>query len=117
LVATLAILGGAAIVAPDYSCYYEPTPVIIREQPQVYIQPSPSVMPSTTDKVFVYPRQGQKEELKAKDRYECHSWAVSQTQYDPTQPSAGDMTETQRNQMRSGYQRAMGACLDDVGTP
>jgi hypothetical protein len=111
-----AILGGAAIVtAPYYSRHYEPAPVIIREQTPVYIQPSPSVTPSTTDKVFVYPRQGQNEDLQAKDRYECHSWAVNQTHYDPTQSSIGDMTETQRTQMRSEYQRAMGACLDGRG--
>jgi len=81
----------------------------------VYVQPAPSVTPSSTERIFVYPRQGQSEELQAKDRYECHSWAVSQTHYDPTQPSAGDMPEAQRNQMRADYQRAQGACLDGRG--
>jgi hypothetical protein len=89
--------------------------VIIREQLPVYIQPAPSVTPSSTERIFVYPRQGQSEELQAKDRYECHSWAVSQTGYDPTQLSTGDMTETRLNQMRADYQRAQGACLDGRG--
>jgi hypothetical protein len=107
-----AILGGAAVLAPFFnSPYYEPQPEIIREQPPVYFQPAPS----SAERIFVYPRQGQSEELQAKDRYECHSWAVSQTYYDPTQPSAGDMPETQRNQMRADYQRAQGACLDGRG--
>ena len=111
-----AVLGGAAILAPYYySPYYAPPPVIIREQPPEYIQPAPTVTPSSTERIFVYPRQGQSEELQAKDRYECHSWAVSQTGYDPTQPSAGDMPEAQRNQMRADYQRAQGACLDGRG--
>jgi hypothetical protein len=110
-----AIIGGAAILAPYYSPYYAPPPVVIREQPPVYVQPAPSVTPSSTERIFVYPRQGQSEELQAKDRYECHSWAVSQTNYDPTQPSAGDMLEAQRNQMRADYQRAHGACLDGRG--
>ena len=111
-----AVLGGAAILAPYYySPYYAPPPVIIREQPPEYIQPAPTVTPSSTERIFVYPRQGQSEELQAKDRYECHSWAVSQTGYDPTQPSAGDMPEAQRNQMRADYNRAQGACLDGRG--
>jgi hypothetical protein len=37
---------------------------------------------------FVYPRLGQTEQQTAKDRYECHRWAVSQTGYDPTITSA-----------------------------
>ena len=110
-----AIIGGAAILAPYYSTYYAPPPVIIREQPPVYYQPAPSVTPSSTERIFVYPRLGQSEELQAKDRYECHSWALSQTGYDPTQPSVGDMPEAQQNQMRADYQRAMGACLDGRG--
>jgi len=110
-----AIIGGAAILAPYYSPYYAPPPVIIREQPPVYFQPVPSVMPSSTERIFVYPRLGQSEELQAKDRYECHSWALSQTGYDPTQPSAGDMPEAQRSQMSADYQRAQGACLDGRG--
>jgi hypothetical protein len=108
----LAIIGGAAIMAPYYySPYYEPPPVIIQEQPPVYVQPTPS----STERIFVYPRQGQSEELLAKDRYECHSWAMGQTGYDPTQPSTSDMPEAQRNQMRADYQRAQGTCLDGRG--
>ena len=115
-----AVVGGAAVLAPYYyapyySPYYAPPTVIIREQPPVYFQPAPSVTPPSTERIFVYPRQGQSEELQAKDRYECHSWAVSQTGHDPTQPSAGDMPEAQRNQMRADYNRAQGACLDGRG--
>jgi hypothetical protein len=119
--APLAVIGGAAVAAHYYYApyyrapyYYEPAPVVIREQPTVYIQPSPSVTPPPTERVFIYPRQGQSETLQAKDRYECHNWAVSQAGYDPTQP-AGDMTEARRNQMRADYLRAQGACLDGRG--
>jgi hypothetical protein len=111
-----AIIGGAAVLAPFFHSPYDaPPPVIIREQPPEYFQPAPSVTPSSTEKIFVYPRQGQSEELQAKDRYECHSWAVSQTNFDPTQSSAGDIPEALRNQMRADYQRAQGACLDGRG--
>jgi len=106
-----AVIGGVAVLSPYYySPYDAPPPVVIQEQPPVYVQPAPS----STERIFVYPRQGQSEELQAKDRYECHSWAVSQTHYDPTQPTSG-MSEAQLNQMRADYQRAQGACLDGRG--
>jgi hypothetical protein len=110
-----AIVGGAAVVAhhyyyaPHYSPYYAPQPVVIQERPPVYIQPAPSISP-TAERIFIYPRRGQSEELQVKDRYECHLWAVSQTGYDPTQP-AGGMPD-QATQQRADYQRAQGACLD-----
>jgi hypothetical protein len=107
-----AVIGGAALLAPYY---YAPPPVIIREETPVYIQPVPPVTSSPTEKIFVYPRQGQSEEQQAKDRYECHSWAVGQTGYDPTKLSAGDMPEARRNQTRADYNRAQDACLDGRG--
>ena len=68
----------------------------------------------TAGQMFIYPRNGQSEQQQAKDRYECHIWAVSQTGYDPTQPTGGT-PEAQINQERADYQRAMGACLDARG--
>ncbi len=118
-----AILGGAAALAPYYSPYYvpyyppyyAPPPVVVRERPPVYVQPAPSLPPVSAERIFVYPRQGQSEELQAKDRYECHIWAVNQTGCDPTQPSAGEVPEDKRNQMCADYLRAQGACLDGRG--
>jgi hypothetical protein len=114
-----AVLGGAAVLAPYF---YAPPPVIIQEQPPVYFQPAPSVTPPSTERIFVYPRQGQSEELQAKDRYECHSWAVSQTWREPRKVSMEEWTfiiksmpEAQRNQMRTDYHRALDACLDGRG--
>jgi hypothetical protein len=118
-----AVVGGAVVLAPYYAPYYgpyyyppyyAPPAVVIPESPQVYVQPAPSAQASSSDKLFVYARQGQSEELQAKDRYECHIWAVNQTQYDPTYP-AGGMPQNRLYQMRQDYQRAMGACLDGRG--
>jgi hypothetical protein len=97
-----------------YSPYYAAPPVVIREQPQVYVQPAPSRPPSSAERVFVYARQGQSEALQAKDRYECHRWAVSQTHHDPTYSTNG-MPQARLNQVRADYQRAMGACLEGHG--
>jgi hypothetical protein len=107
-----AVIGGAAVLAPYYYApYYSP---YYYAPPPVYVQPAPSVPPLTAENIFIYPRKGQSEELQAKDRYECHRWAVSQTGYDPTQPPAG-VPAAQMSQKRADYQRAMGACLDGRG--
>jgi len=68
----------------------------------------------TESKMFIYPREGQSEEKQANDRYECHMWAVGQTNYDPTKISSG-IPGDQIIQKRSDYQRAMGSCLDGRG--
>ena len=136
-----AVIGGAAVLSPYYapyyyspyytpyygpyyapyyyspyyySPYYASPPVVIREQSPAYVQPAPSVPPSSAERIFAYPRQGQSEDLQAKDRYACHGWAVGQTRYDPTQSASG-MPEAELKQMRANYQRAMGACLEGRG--
>lgn len=34
--------------------------------------------------LYVYPLKNQSNEQQDRDRYECHSWAVKQTRYDPS---------------------------------
>ena len=119
-----AVIGGAAVLTAPYYAYhyyapyYAPTPVIIREQPPVYFQPAPSVTPPSTERIFVYPRQGQSEELQAKDRYECHSWAVSQIWREPRKVSIEEWTfiiKSMPEAQRADYLRAESACLDGRG--
>ena len=57
--------------------------------------------------MYVYPRNGQTQEQTDNDRYECHSWAVSQSGFDPT--------TAQSSGNPSDYRRAMVACLDARG--
>jgi hypothetical protein len=127
-----AVIGGAAVLAapyygryygPYYSPYYDPyyvapPPVIVQEQPPVYVQPAPAAQPpgpqASVDKMFIYPRKGQDEKQQATDRYECHSWAAGQTGYDPTK-LPDTPAESRQTQMRADYQRAMAACLDGRG--
>jgi hypothetical protein len=115
-----AVIGGAAVLAAPYyfAPYYEPPTVIIREQPPEYFQPAQSVTPSSAERIFVYPRQGQSEELRAKDRYECHNWAVSQVWQEPRKVSIEEWTliiKTMPEAQRADYLRAQGACLDGRG--
>jgi len=100
--------GGYAVV--------EPPGGVMQAQPLQAppTQAPPSAGQVSSDQLFIYPRQGQNQQLQAKDRYECHSWAVNQTHYDPTQPPAG-APAGQMSQKRVDYQRAMGACLDGRG--
>jgi hypothetical protein len=59
--------------------------------------------------VYLYPRNGQSDAQTQQDRYECHSWAVSQTGFDPTRSSQ------QSSGSAADYRRAMIACLDARG--
>ena len=59
---------------------------------------------------LAYPRLGQSEQQAAKDRYECHRWAVSQTGFDPNMVS-GAVPQGKY----ADYGRAISACLDARG--
>ena len=37
---------------------------------------------------YVYPAKGQSSQQQKKDEYECHTWAVGQTGYDPSKAQA-----------------------------
>jgi len=69
-----------------------------------------AIADATAGRLFVYPKEGQSEEQQARDRYECHRWAVTQTHVDPTLEDA-----TYTNEQRQDYQRAMTACLEGRG--
>jgi hypothetical protein len=58
--------------------------------------------------VYVYPRNGQNDQQTSNDRYECHSWAVNQTGFDPTRGA-------QQSGTSADYRRALIACLDARG--
>jgi hypothetical protein len=44
--------------------------------------------PAFAQDTFMYPAKGQSEAQQDRDRYECHSWAVRQTGFDPTRSTA-----------------------------
>jgi Family of unknown function (DUF6515) len=70
---------------------------------------SATVTPAPAQNAFVYPKKGQTAEQQAKDRYECHLWAVGQTGFDPT-TATGDADSASTK--RADYQRATSACLE-----
>lgn len=63
---------------------------------------------TTSAEIFVYPNQGQSDEQRDFDRYECYVWASGQTGYDP---AGGDPDI----EMAGDYRRALSACLEGRG--
>ncbi len=59
--------------------------------------------------LFAYPKAGQSTEQQAKDRDECHKWAVAQSGFDPSQPTHDNPNDWAAK--RESYLRAEGACL------
>ena len=64
---------------------------------------------------YIYPSKGQSPEQQNRDRYECHTWAVQQTGFDPTMPHTGPVASSPRagGQILGGTAR--GALLGTIG--
>jgi hypothetical protein len=77
-------------------------------------QAAASTQAPPSDDIFVYPKNGQPEDVQAKDKYECHKWAQGESGFDPTQ-SGGGVAPEDVNAKRDAYHRAMGACLEGRG--
>ena len=56
---------------------------------------------------YVFPQKGQSADQQKKDEYECHSWAVKQTGFDPT--AATGPCASRRQRSRQGHEPARGA--------
>jgi hypothetical protein len=62
-------------------CVEQPPPRPYR----TYQSPPPPPAATNTD-VYAYPTQNQTPDQQDRDRYECHEWAVKQTNFDPSAP-------------------------------
>jgi hypothetical protein len=76
--------------------------------------PSANGPPAEGEDLFIYPQNGQSPDQQANDRYECHTWASSQTGFDPTQ-AGGGVAADQTVAKGADYKRAMRACLEGRG--
>lgn len=63
---------------------------------------------TTSGELFIYPSQGQSEEQRDQDHYECYLWASDQTGFDPgaTDPQIDNASD---------YRRALSACMEGRG--
>jgi len=55
-------------------------------RPSRTYQEVPPPPPRQNTEVFAYPQQGQTPEQTDRDRYDCHEWAVKQSNFDPSAP-------------------------------
>jgi hypothetical protein len=69
-----------------------------------------SSQPQPDGTLFVSPRKGQSDEQVAKDRYECDTWAVDQTGYDPAKENGGVSPDI-ADRKRAEFFRAEADCL------
>ncbi|WP_240964855.1 DUF6515 family protein [Pseudomonas multiresinivorans] len=74
-----------------------------QQQPVAVAQSSPY-------DVIAYPMYNQGPDQQARDRYECHGWAVQQSGFDPASASYAPPAYVADN-----YRRALGACLSGRG--
>ncbi len=70
--------------------------------------PSAAGTSAGTD-LIAYPKNGQSTDQQAKDKFDCHQWAVGQSGFDP---SLGTSTAPSK---RNDYMRAQAACLEGRG--
>jgi hypothetical protein len=96
---------------PDQNGYAVVDPPDDADQPS----PPPDGPEGGADDPIVYPKNGQSKDQQAADQFECHSWAKSQTGFDPTQPAGGIAPGGDADRSRNNYQRAMSACLQGRG--
>src|SRR5579884_773866 len=60
--------------AAAIGCVSEPPPAM------------PAQVPPPDTSVYFYPAKGQSSEQQGRDKYECHTWAVQQSGFDPSAP-------------------------------
>jgi hypothetical protein len=79
------------------------------DPPQDADAPSAPPADAAPTDLIIYPKNGQSQEQQAADQFECHNWAKTQSNFDPTQPSGGVLGNV--DLARNNYNRAMTACL------
>ena len=70
---------------------------------------APGTPTTVTGGLYVSPKNGQSADQQASDRYACYSWAVKETNFDPSTSSGGFSAGMQN------FRRAMSACLEGRG--
>jgi hypothetical protein len=72
------VIAGVVALAVCAGCVAEPTQRVVPVAPP----------PPPDSNVYFYPAQGQSAEQQDRDKYECNTWAVQQSGFDPSSPNA-----------------------------
>jgi len=67
-----------------------------------------------TNGPYIYPSRGQTQEQQNRDKYECNQWAVSQSGFDPSNPSPTS-AGAQQAQRGAGGGAERGAAVGAIG--
>ena len=73
--------------------------------------------PVVAKQLYIYPSKGQSAEQQEQDRFQCHSWAVQETGFDPMNPPAPSTPPPSQEASQGGLVRggARGAAVGAVG--
>lgn len=96
----------------NYTYYLWDTPTreyIVVEEPVGAENAVVTASETAYGELYVYPNQGQTDEQRDRDRYDCYLWASKETGFDPGDHAA-DVGETAID-----YRRALSACLEGRG--
>lgn len=78
------------------------------------IDQSATTQAPATNRLFAYPNRGQSEAQQKEDRFECHQWAVKQSDFDPTRPPRS-LPPDEFLHKHNAYLRAEATCLQARG--
>ncbi len=67
--------------------------------------------------LFIYPRMGQSQEQQDRDKFECHSWAVNQSGFDPMRRQTASTPPPAKEAPQGGAARGAfrGAAVGGIG--
>lgn len=82
--------------------------IVVEEPPGAAQAVAEAARTDVTGELFVYPSEGQSDEERNRDRYECYVWASGQTGFDPA-------AESPQTALAGDYRRALSACLEGRG--
>jgi hypothetical protein len=71
--------------------------------------------PADGGDIYVYPNEGQDEDQQARDRYECHLWAVDETGFDPSRVVSTGRAPARVATSRSPASRLAGPIIGAAG--
>lgn len=77
------LIATGALLAALGGCVTAPPPAPPAPPPDAVVTPAEQQPPNP--QIFVYPNNGQSAEQLDRDRYECNTWAVRQSGFDPSQ--------------------------------
>ncbi len=78
---------------------------------------TPFFVDSALGDVFIYPNKGQSQEQQERDKFECHSWAVKQSGFDPMKRPTASTPPPARESPQGGAGRGAfrGAAVGGIG--